>query len=329
MLVRRILGALLTLSTLACTRDFRPAGQSVVQTPWVNARLDQVEAGPPGRVRVWLRLAARPGVKLWDAQLAKASSPACVAGAALETLQRDGAPSAQMPLELRTDQELVLEYQDPAQSVWKNQFAILRAGAAVDLSLRAATGQGCVRVPLVGVRAAPSWALVPRLRAAMESSLSVVTPFHDPGDLDPVGSVAIRFGIAASAYRLWLDGHAVLTSKPEERAATAPGLGLGADLSLFRAARWHGLLGAGYRADFYLVRPSDQEPARYRYFLHGPELAPKLLYQLWTEPFVPGLPGGGRIELGLEAPTVLWLGSGKAPSATLFSGLGLGMIGVF
>jgi hypothetical protein len=296
----------------------------VVQTPSLNVRVDGLRTSPGG-VDVRLQAAGRKSVELYDARLVRASAPACSDGKTFVSIESGGRAVAEGPLGLAGSRELRLAYQD------LSVFATLRAGAAVDFQIKENKKQsGCVRVPLVHTPGAPVWRAVRDTGFAVGSRLRwFPLALHDPGRLAPNAGPLLRLAVTQPSFGVWIDTGADFREGPGHGSSSDVVLASGAEARLFRAGAWALLLDAGYQVAWHLERASKAERATFRYFLHGPELAPKLAYALWTGPYLPELPGGGSVNLELELPVALWIRSTDAPSATLLTGLGVGVVGAF
>jgi hypothetical protein len=311
------------LAAAGCGRTYRAESPRPLQTPSLNARVDGLQTSL-GAVEVRMQVAGRAGVQLYDARLVRSSDRECSGGKTFARIESGGRDIEEGPLDLAGSRELYLAYQDGPL------FETLRAGAAVDLQIKEAGHNGCVRVPLVNTSGAPSWRVVPSARFAMGSRLRVFPlKLHDPGKIAPDGAAVLRLAVTSPSLGVWVDSAGAFRDGPGERTSSDLVLAGGAELTLFRAGDFAALLDGGYQVVWYLERPSKAEQGKFRYRFHGPELAPKLSYTFWTVPYLPTLGGGAHLDVELELPVALWFGSGDAPPTTLVPGVGLGVLGVF
>jgi hypothetical protein len=311
------------LALLGCARSYRAESPEPVRAPTLNARVDGLQTNL-GTVQVRLQVAARAGVALHDARLVVVSRAACSGGKTFARIESDGRNIEEGPLDVAGSHTLRLAYEDGPG------FPSLRAGAAVDLVVAEAGRRACVRVPLVQASGAPAWKLVPGAHVALGSRFQVFpVSLHDPGEVAPDAAALLRLAVTSPSLGVWVDSGAAFGNGPGERTSSDVLLAGGAELTLFRAGHWAVLADGGYQVAWYLERASQREQGRFRHLFHGPELAPKLAYSLWSVPALPTLPGGASLNLELELPAVLWFGSGDAPRTTFLAGVGMGVLGVF
>jgi hypothetical protein len=319
--VRRLL-AVLALPLAGCARDFVPAKLEKVESPWLVARAVWLSTGPATEARVLLVTNARRGVRLRNALLGIDREAPCSSARTFVSLDRDGVRVERGPLDVAGPHLLDLEFRDD------RDFARLEAGGTVDLSLELGSGLGCVRIPLLGLPAAPDWQPTPEPRFAMGAELeSSFLRYRDPGRVAPVAGGGFWFGVESERNRLFLLQSAAYTSNPTSKASGHIALTAGAARKLLVLGPFAASVGAGYQTDWYFARDGQSEHST-RHFLHGPVLSPSLSYSLASSRHL-ATARGGTLSLELGAPTLLWFGAPGASGVTVVGGLTVGCFGVF
>jgi hypothetical protein len=319
--VRRLLVAL-ALPLVGCARDFVPLELKKVDSTWLSARAVWLSTGPDTEARVLLVVNGHRGVRLRNALLSVDDDPPCSSDRTFTSLDRDGVRIERGPVDLAGPHFLGLEFRDD------RDFARLEAGGTVDLSLELGNGNGCVRIPLLGLPAAPDWRPTPEPRFAMGAQLeSSFIRYRDPANVAPIAGGGFWFGVESERNRLFLLQSSAYTSNPTSKASGHISLTAGGARQLLVAGSFAASIGAGYQTDWYFARAGQSERST-RHFLHGPMVAPSTSLTLGESRDLPTA-RGGTLSLELSFPTLLWFGAPGAGGPTVVGGLTVGCFGVF
>jgi hypothetical protein len=319
--VRRLLVAL-ALPLAGCARDFVPRELEKVDSTWLATRAVWLSTGPETEVRVLLVVNGHRGVRLRNALLGVDHTPPCSSDRTFVSLERDGERVERAPVELDGPHFLGLEFRDD------RDFARLEAGGTIDLALELGSGNGCVRIPLLGLPSAPEWRPTPEPRFAMGAQLeSSFIRYRDPANVAPIAGGGFWFGVETERSRLFLLQSAAYTSNPTSKASGHIALTAGGARKLLLAGPFAASLGAGYQTDWYFEREGQSEYST-RHFLHGPVFAPAASLSLGSSRYLPTA-RGGTLSLELTAPTLLWFGAPGSDGPTVVGGLTFGCYGVF
>jgi hypothetical protein len=318
----RCLLVALALPVVGCARDFVPVELKKVDSTWLAARAVWLSTGPDTEARVLLVVNGHRGVRLRNAVLSVGHDPPCSSDRTFTSLERDGVRVETGPVEVAGPHLLDLEFRDD------RDFARLEAGGTVDLSLELGNGNGCVRIPLLGLPAAPDWRPTPEPRFAMGAELeSSFIRYRDPARVAPIAGGGFWFGVESERNRLFLLQSSAYTSNPTSKASGHIALTAGGAHRLFVAGPFAAAIGAGYQADWYFARDGQSERST-RHFLHGPMVAPSASLSLGESRYLPTA-RGGTLSLELSAPTLLWFRAPGAGGPTVVGGLSVGCFGVF
>jgi len=269
-----------------------------------------------------VQVAGRRGVRLKNALLTVGSAPPCSSDRTFTKLERDGVGVAKGPLSLEGSHRLTLAFRD------EPRLARLEAGAAIDLVIESDEGQGCVRVPLLGVTGAPHWHPKNELRYAMGARfLSFPIRYRDPADVTPIAGAAFWFGVQDLEQRAYIEDRAAFTEAPISHASGHLALTAAYARKQKLGGPLEASLALGYQIDGYFALEPGHEHSS-RHLLHGPELTPAISVGLVPGRYPPTALGG-TLHLEIGAPTLFLFGAPDTSGPTIVGGFTFGCFGVF
>jgi len=333
------LGYLLVVSASGCARTYVPSTPKIARFPETNAQIESLHVGAFVSSEVRVRIAARPGMRLWDARFAVAHEPPCAAGAAFVELDMDGVPIPEGPLDLSGEHTLVFRFggvSDTSRRSYDEWLASASEPAFLDLRLDGPDARRvCARIPLLGGPEAPTFRLADDSAGLFISMGGHAFPagFGSGSETKPTGDFFVRLGAAFGPFRVRTDIGVVFTDVEASRHLL---LGAGGDGAFYMTGPWSFRAGLGYDVAFNLYRPDPTQAGYSRYTLHGPRATLGVGYALIRNAVMPtfathrALPAGQRtLSLELEAPMSLWFGTGDAPPTTFAPGVGLAVFWSF
>ena len=321
------------LAAAGCARAYVPKEPKIATSETTNALVESLRVNPALKFEVHLRVAARPGARLWDARFAVSSDRPCSTGKALAEIEADGSVIQEGPLDIGGLHDLALTFQQgyPDQG-WRKSMA---EPSFVDLSVEdPARGRVCVRIPVMG-GAAPIWRIDHDGEGFLLHLGGRVFPLGiaSASETRPSGSFFQRLGITSDSFRTWVEVGAVFTgSEPSHYLVLTPGV----DGAFWQGGPWALRAGLGYDVAFNFYRPSPNETGAHRYTLQGPRatlglslglIQNLLMPSLSTHPFLPA--GQRTLSLEFEVPVSVWFGAGDAPRTIVVPGAGFGIFWAF
>jgi hypothetical protein len=299
---------------VACGRVYRPVQPIVTTSPVLNATVSEVtEVAVPARLVVVVLTSAIERVRLRGAKLVDLREISCSKGIDFDRIERDGRLEREGPLDIEQSHELRFEFGGPEVA------RLLQRGHALDIEIEGPLGRSCTRVMLPAHIHDAQWRSEPT-GVGFYTAVGVRTYPAVSQRIDwsaPGVSVDVRFGASFEKSRVSA-GAAVDTREdvPGERFQV---FDIGFERAVLQYARLSLWLGAGY--DLVLdFRDTGAKPFPLRHVLHGPQITPGLACTLLQG----DLPFGAYprpliLRLSLDAPQMVWFGSGDVPKATVVS----------